>query len=219
MMSTELIKEVHNENLQNTRKEDRVMDEKTTSGMNALDDNEIIQRFFERDETALSAVNIKYGSYCSAIARNILGNEQSAEECVNDTLMRLWETIPPDRPNYLPAFIGKIARNIALNAVRAANALKRGGGEIAAVLDEIGELVSSTDSVEEAAERHELMSAVNDFLGTLPENKQMVFILRYWHCESISEIADCVGMSQANVSNVLKRERKKLLDYLNKRGF
>ena len=195
------------------------MNEKNASNVNIPDDSEIIQRFFERDESALSAVSGKYGSYCSAIARNILGNEQQIEECVNDTLMRLWETIPPDKPNYLPAFIGKIARNIALNAVRAANALKRGGGEIDAVLDEIGELVSNAESVEEAAERHELMAAVNDFLGTLPENKQMVFVLRYWHCESISEIAACVGMTQSNVSNVLKRERKKLLDYLKKRGF
>lgn len=144
------------------------MDEKNAPNVNMLDDSEIIRRFFERDESALSAVSGKYGSYCSAIVRNILGNEQQIEECLNDTLMRLWETIPPDRPSYLPAFIGKIARNIALNAVRAANALKRGGGEIDAVLDEIGELVSSADSVEEAAERHELMMAVNDFLGTLP---------------------------------------------------
>lgn len=218
-MSTELIRELHNKELQKNRKEDSAMDEKNASSVNIPDDSEIIRRFFERDESALSAVSKKYGSYCSAVARNILGNEQSAEECVNDTLMRLWETIPPDRPGYLPAFIAKIARNIALNTVRAANALKRGGGEIDAVLDEIGELVSSADYVEEAAERHELMAAVNDFLGTLPENKQMVFVLRYWHCESISEIAACVGMTQSNVSNVLKRERKKLLDYLNKRGF
>lgn len=218
-MTTELIKEVHSEKIQDIRKEGRAMDEKNAQNVNTFDDSEIIRRFLERDETALSAVSGKYGSYCSAIARNILGNEQSAEECVNDTLMRLWETIPPDRPGYLPAFIGKIVRNLALNAVRAANALKRGGGELDAVLDEIGELVSHSDPVEEAAERHELMAAVNDFLGTLPENKQMVFVLRYWHCESISEIAACVGMSQSNVSNVLKRGRKKLMDYLNKRGF
>lgn len=218
-MSTELINEVYDENLQNIRKEDRVMDEKNASGMNSSDDSEIIRRFFERDESALSAVSKKYGSYCSAIARNILGNEQSAEECVNDTLMRLWETIPPDSPNYLPAFIAKIVRNIALNGIRASTALKRGGGEIDAVLDELGELISNSDSVEEAAERHELMAAVNDFLGTLPENKRMVFILRYWHCESISEISMCLGMSQSNVSNVLRRERKKLTEYLNKRGF
>lgn len=218
-MTTELIKAVHNEKLQDIQKEDGVMEEESKSGVNSQDDNEIIRRFFERDESALAAVSKKYGKYCGAIARNILGNEQSAEECVNDTLMRLWETIPPDRPSYLPAFIGKIARNIALNGIRASNALKRGGGEIDAVLDEIGELVSNADSVEDAAERHELMSAVNDFLGTLPENKRMVFVLRYWHCESISEIAMCLGMSQSNVSNVLRRERKKLMDYLNKRGF
>lgn len=153
------------------------------------------------------------------IARNILGNEQSAEECVNDTLMRLWETIPPDRPNCFPAFVGRIVRNISLNVVRSLNAQKRGGGEIDAVLDEMEELVSSKNSVEITAEQHEVIDAVNDFLGTLNEKKRMVFVLRYWHCESISEVAACVGMSQANVSNVLKRERKKLMEYLSERGF
>ncbi len=184
-----------------------------------IEDSEIVKRFFARDESALSAVSKKYGSYCSKIAKNILENEQSAEECVNDTLMRLWESIPPAKPEYFPAFIGKVVRSIALNVVRRKSALKRGGGEIDAVLDEIEELVSSGDSVESTAERHEIIAAVNDYLGTLSERKRNVFVLRYWHCLSIIEIAGCVGMSEANVSNVLKRERAKLLEYLNKRGF
>ena len=94
----------------------------------AENDREIIKKFNERDESALADVNRKYGGYCSAIALNILGNQQSAEECVNDTLMRLWESIPPAAPRYFPAFIGKIVRNIALNAVRREYAFKRGGG-------------------------------------------------------------------------------------------
>lgn len=182
------------------------------------DDKEIINGLWERSEPALSAANSKYGSYCMVIARNILGNEQSAEECVNDALLRLWESIPPDRPNYLPAYFGKIVRNLALNIVRARKAQKRGSGEAEAVLDELAELVSSGDSVEETAERHELLSAVNEYLGTLSEEKRLVFVLRYWHCSSIEEIAQYMAMSQSNVSNVLKRERKKLLEHLSKRG-
>lgn len=210
--------DISDEKPKNNRSEGGDMDENIMSGAGVLDDGEIIRRFFERDESALSAVSGKYGGYCMRIARNILGNEQSAEECVNDTLMRLWETIPPDRPSCLPAFVGRIVRNISLNVVRSLNAQKRGGGEIDAVLDEMEELVSSGDSVERTAEQHELISAVNEYLGTLTEKKRMVFVLRYWHCESISEVAACVGMSQANVSNVLKRERKKLMEYLSERG-
>lgn len=210
--------DISDEKPKNNRSEDRGMDENIMSDAGVLDDGEIVRRFFERDESALSAVSGKYGGYCMRIARNILGNDQSAEECVNDTLMRLWETIPPDRPSSFPAFVGRIVRNISLNVVRSSNAQKRGGGEIDAVLDEMEELVSSGDSVERTAEQHELMAAVNDFLGTLTEKKRMVFVLRYWHCESVSEVAACVGMSQANVSNVLKRERKKLMEYLSERG-
>ncbi|MDE7229532.1 MAG: sigma-70 family RNA polymerase sigma factor [Oscillospiraceae bacterium] len=183
------------------------------------EDSDIIRRFFDRDESALSDVNRKYGSYCSTIARNILGNEQSAEECVNDTLMRLWESIPPAKPSYLPAFVGKIVRNIALNNVRRENALKRGGGEIDIILDEAEEMISSGDSVELTAQRHEIMAAVNEWLETIPAKKRAVFVLRYWHCKSVSEVAQCVGISQTNVENVLKRERKKLVEYMKGRGF
>ena len=189
------------------------------STRSAEHDNRIIQKFNERDESALTDVNKKYGGYCSAIALNILGNQQSAEECVNDTLMRLWESIPPAKPKYLPAFIGKIARNIALNAVRRETALKRGGGELDIILDEAEEMISGGDSVELTAQRHEIMAAVNDWLGTISAKKRAVFVLRYWHCKSASEVARCMGMSQANVENILKRERKNLVEYMKQRGF
>lgn len=200
-------------------KEKMTMSAPDTINKTTENDSEMIRKFNERDESALMDVNRKYGGYCSAIALNILGNQQSAEECVNDTLMRLWESIPPAKPRYLPAFIGKIVRNIALNAVRRENALKRGGGEIDLILDEAEEMISSGDSVELTAQRHEIMAAVNDWLGTISEKKRAVFVLRYWHCKSVSEVARCVGMSQANVENVLKRERKNLVEYMKQRGF
>lgn len=191
----------------------------STPASNSIIDNILIQKFNERDESVLADVDKKYGGYCTTIALNILGNQQSAEECVNDTLMRLWESIPPAKPSYLPAFIGKIVRNIALNAVRRENALKRGGGELDLILDEAEEMISSGDSVELTAQRHEIMAAVNDWLGTISAKKRAVFVLRYWHCKSAAEVARCMGMSQANVENVLKRERKKLVEYMKQRGF
>lgn len=177
----------------------------------------IVERFWERDERALTAVSEKYGSYCAAIAFNIIGNEQAAEEAVQDTLLRLWETIPPNRPQKLRAFIGRVARNIALDAVKAISAKKRGGGEVLSELDELGSF-SSDENVEKLAEQHELIAGINDFLGTLSETKRNVFILRYWHCCAVPEISQIVGISAANVSNILKRGRKKLMEYLEKRG-
>ena len=182
-----------------------------------MEDSRIIELFWERNETALSAVSEKYGRYCTAVAQNMLGNEQAVEECVNDTLMELWEAIPPNRPERLLAFISEITRNNALNAIKGRKAQKRGGGEFNIVLDELYD-VASDYSVERIAEQREIMAAVNRFLEKLPERKQKVFVLRYWHCCSVSDIAQIVGMSEANIYNVLKRVRKKLIDHLRKGG-
>ena len=184
-----------------------------------MEDSMIVQRFWERDETALSAVSEKYGKYCVTIARNIIDNEQSVEEVVQDTLLRLWETIPPNRPKKLRAFIGKIARNISLDAARASVAQKRGGGEVVLILDELSDLSSGRSNVEELAEKHEILEIINDFLGSLPIKKRKILVLRYWYCHSVQNISRIVGVSEANVSNILKRERKKLIEYLNKRGY
>ena len=188
-------------------------------GGDEMEDSRIIERFWERDEAALSAVSEKYGKYCSTIARNIIGNEQSVEEIVQDILLKLWETIPPNRPQKLQAFIGKIARNLSLDAVRATLRQKRGGGEIVLVLDELNDVSSGADDVERLAEQHETLKAINDFLWSISEKKRKVLVLRFWHCCSISDISQIVGISEMSVSNILKRERKKMMEYLNKRGF
>lgn len=184
-----------------------------------MDDSIIVKRFLERDETVLSDVSGKYGKYCRTIARNILGNDQDAEEIVQDTLLRLWESIPPNQPKMLKAFIGKIARNLALDAVKVMGALKRGGCETALILDELGEVASSGIGVEEVAEQREMLSAINDFLGGLPDNKRKILVLRYWHCFSISKIAQIMDATESSVSSILKRERKNLSEYMSKRGY
>ena len=183
----------------------------------ATDDSKILELFWKRDESALSAVSKKYGRYCKSVARNIIGNEQAAEEIVNDTLMELWEVIPPNSPKHLGAFVCEVTRNNALDAVREMKAQKRGSGELNMVLDELFD-VASDYSVERIAEQHELLELVNKFLGKLPDRKRKVFVLRYWYCYSTSEISQIVGMSEANVYNVLKRVRKSLLEYLEKRS-
>ena len=184
-----------------------------------MEDSKIIERFWERDESALSAVSEKYGKYCTAIARNIIGNEQSVEEIVQDTLLRLWETIPPNRPKKLQAFIGRITRNISLDTAKSMKAKKRGGGEVVLILDELEDLSTGGNFVETLAEQHEILKAINDFLGSIPIKKQKVLVLRYWHCCSLQEISQIVGISAINAASILKRERKKLIEYLNKRGY
>ena len=184
-----------------------------------MEDSIIGERFWERDESAISAVSEKYGRYCKTIARNIVGNEQSVEEIVQDTLLKLWESIPPNRPKKLQAFIGKMTRNISLDEVKTRVRQKRGGGEIVLVLDELKDVSSGANNVEQLSEQREILEAINDVLWSIPEKKRKVMVFRYWHCCSISDISQIVGLSEANVSNILKRERKKLIEFLNKRGY
>lgn len=182
-----------------------------------MEDSLIVERLWERDQSALAAVSEKYGRYCAAVALNMLGDEQSAEECVNDTLLELWEAVPPNRPENLLAFMIKIARNNAYNMIKVRKAAKRGGGEPQLVLDELEE-VASGYSVELTAERHETLAAINEFLKKLSAKQRKVFVLRYWHCCGVSDISRIVGVSEANVYSILKRVRKKLIEKLKDGG-
>ena len=112
-----------------------------------MEDEKIVQLYWDRDERAIPETAAKYGGYCTSIAQNILGSAEDAEECVNDTYISAWNSIPPHRPGNLCTFLGKLTRNLSLNRYRYNTAHKRGGGESPAVLDEIAQLVSDTDSV------------------------------------------------------------------------
>lgn len=184
-----------------------------------MEDREIIGLFFDRDEAALREVSRKYGGYCVSIARNILNNAEDAEECVNDTYMRAWESIPPKKPPVLGAYLGRITRNLALNRIRFRKSGKRGGGETELSFDELDEFVSGEYSVEIEAERKEFAAAINRFLDTLPARRRQLFVGRYWRCGTIAELAAQFGMSQGGVSENLAGTRKKLKKYLSKRGF
>lgn len=179
-------------------------------------DREIVEFFLERDERAVSAASSKYGKYLSAVALNVLGDRQDAEECVNDTLLKAWESIPPAEPTNLGGYLAKIAKNLSLNRLRRENTEKR-GGELTRVYEELGGCAGS--SVERSYEQKELIEAINAFLGGLAADKRDMFVLRYWYCMSVAELAERTGISENRAAVELFRTRKKLVKHLRKRGF
>ena len=184
-----------------------------------MEDKEIIKLYLDRNEKAIAATSEKYGSYCETISVNILKNDDDAEECVNDTYMKTWNAIPPQIPVIFSAFLGKIVRNISFNKYRHNNSQKRGGSEMPLILDELGEIVSGKESVEDEIDHKELLRAINGFLNSLPEHKRGIFIRRYWYSDKVSDIAQRYGRSENSVSVELNRVRKNLREYLLKRGF
>lgn len=184
-----------------------------------MDDAKIVQLYFDRNEQAIPATADKYGNYCKSIANNILGNHQDADECVNDTYLNTWNTIPPHRPKMLSTFLGKIVRNLSFNRYKHNTACKRGGGELPAVLDELAGCVSGNDDVEQAYEYKELVKDINDFLSTLPVHKRNIFVCRYWYTDSVADIAARYNMSYSAVSMELTRLRTKFHNYLIGRGY
>lgn len=184
-----------------------------------MEDKEIVQLYWNREHRAIVETASKYGSYCKAIAQRILGNKEDTEECVNDTYLNAWNSIPPYSPSVLPTYLGKITRNLAFDRFRSRHTEKRGNGEITLVLDELAECVSGTECVEDEIIRHELISAINSFLATLPADKRNIFLLRYWYVMPISEIGKKCGITAGNVSVTLSRVREKLKQYLRERGY
>lgn len=184
-----------------------------------MDDNSIIQLYWDRNDQAIRVTSEKYGRYCKAIAKNILNNEEDAEECVNDTYLNAWNAMPTCWPKQLSTFLGKITRNLSFNRYKHSHAEKRGGGEIMLVLDELADCVSDADDVEQMIDRRELEKAINLFLRGLPREKRDIFVRRYWYADSVSDIASSYGMLQGTVSKTLERTRKQLKSHLMERGF
>ena len=184
-----------------------------------MDDAAIVRLYWERDESAIPATNEKYGSYCRTIAMNILSCREDAEECMNDTWLHAWNTVPPQRPVHLGAFLGKITRNLALNRYQRNTALKRGGGKPTAVLEEVEDFLSATDTATQALDRQELLQTIDDFLAALPREKRIIFVRRYWYFDAVSDIAARLGKSENSIAVTLSRLRAKLRRALVERGF
>lgn len=179
-----------------------------------MEDQQIIRLFFERSEQAITELSRKYGALCFQIADNILDDPQDAEECVNDAWLGAWNSIPPQSPDPLRAYICRIVRNRSLKKLRTNSAMKR-GSQFEVSLSELEDCISG-NSLDEQLAVNELSAQINAFLAALPKDDRVLFVKRYWFSESISELADAFGITENNVSVRLSRIRGKLHQYLNR---
>ncbi len=184
-----------------------------------MDDAAILALYSSRDETAIAQTDARYGAYCRKVAGAILGSSEDAEECVNDAWLRVWNTIPPEKPARLRPFLAKITRNLALDRYRARSADKRGGGELPAILEELSDCIAAPGDSESAVLAQELRRAINPFVQALPARDGNLFIRRYFFAEPVSEIAERYGVTAHNATVILARTRQKLRRHLEQEGF
>ncbi|MBQ9250137.1 MAG: sigma-70 family RNA polymerase sigma factor [Oscillospiraceae bacterium] len=182
-----------------------------------MNDEEIIELFWARSEQAIPELTRRYGGAIRRVAANILADAQDVEECVNDTYLQLWNSIPPQRPRFLGAFACTVARNLSLNRCHANTAQKRGGGYDAA-LDELAEVLPTRTSVEAEYEAKELASCIGRFLRRQTYEDRYLFLRRYWYGDAVTEIAERMGLKPHAVSVRLFRIREKLERFLEKEG-
>lgn len=182
-----------------------------------MEDSGIIDLFFERSEQAIALLSEKYGRLCQKIACNILNDRLDAEECVNDAYLAVWNTVPPMRPESLPGYLCRIVRNLALKKYHGNTAKKRNSVYDVA-LDEIADCIPSDASVEEEAAAAEISRMIDAFLGTLCESDRIMFVRRYYHADSIEDLAAAFGKSRHYVSVRLSRIRSALKKHLCERG-
>ena len=181
-----------------------------------MEDAEIIDLYWQRDQRAIDETHGKYGGFLAGIAWNILRSHSDAEECVNDVWLAAWNSIPPNEPERLATYLGKLARNIAIDRVRANGAQKRCAEQYALSLDELAEVISDGGSPEQQVQHRELERAIGEFVRGLPELQRRVFLCRYWYLDSLAEIGERFGCSESKVKSMLHRTRGKLKHYLQK---
>lgn len=183
-----------------------------------MEDQGIVELFFDRSEQAIVETDKKYGGYCYTIAYNILASREDSEESVSDTYFSAWNTIPPRKPTLLQAFLGKITRHISIDRWRKQTAQKRGGKELPLALEELGECLDTRGMEAEITSR-ELTRVLNGFLASLSETERNVFLCRYWYMDTIETIAKITGFSQSKVTSMLHRTRGKLRTKLAEEGY
>lgn len=184
-----------------------------------MQDEQIVALYWNRNEQAIRETDKKYGAYCRSIAQNILHSLEDTEECVNDTWLRVWHAIPPQRPMILSAFLAKITRNLAFDRYKAQSAEKRGGGVTEAVLEELAECIGASHSAESHFFAKELGAVINRFVRTLPKREGNIFVRRYFFAETAEQIGGKYGMTSNHVTVLLSRCRRKLRAYLEKEGY
>ena len=181
-----------------------------------MQDGQIVELYFARNEEAIAATSAKYNSYCMQIAMNILHNREDSEECVNDTYLAAWNSIPPQRPEKLSAYLGRLTRNLSLNRYKSMNAARRGGGELELSLHELDECIADSSFIERGEE--EVGKIISEFLYTRPKEARQVFVRRYFYNDPIAEISDRFGMSESKVKSMLHRTRLALKEHLEENG-
>lgn len=182
-----------------------------------MEDNRIVELYWERNEQAIKETSLKYGGLCSHIAQNVLSSHEDSEECENDTLFAVWNAIPNERPNKFSAFVSRITRNLALKRYEYISAAKRNPA-VATSLDELEDCISGTNSVESEVEKRHIERTIDKFLWRQGEEKRNIFIRRYWYFDSIEEICKSTGFSQSKVKSILYGVRQKLRSYLEREG-
>lgn len=182
-----------------------------------MDDDRIVELYWEREERAISETSLKYGRLCTHIARNILSSYEDSEECVNDTYFAVWNAIPEERPNRFSAYISRIARNLALKKYEYISAAKRNPDAVVS-FEELGDCVSGVESIESEMEKRRIEDAIDKFLWRQGEEKRTIFIRRYWYFDSIESICKSTGFTQSKVKSMLYEMRKKLRKYLESEG-
>ncbi|MDD7267165.1 MAG: sigma-70 family RNA polymerase sigma factor [Lachnospiraceae bacterium] len=183
-----------------------------------MDEQEIIRLYQKRDETAIRLTQERFGGLIRHVAQRILGDPQDAEECVNDAYLAVWNSIPPQQPDSLLAYTGRITRNLAINRYHQKSALKRGGGLVETALEELAECLPGSMNVEEELEGRWLTECIEHFLDRQKPIKRQLFVRRYWYLESVSELTERFRLSENRVSVELYRMREKLRTYLINEG-
>lgn len=173
---------------------------------------DIIERLERRDETAIELLKAYYGDYCYRIIYNQLCSHEDTEEALNDVWIKIWNSIPPARPEHLRAYIAKAARNTAIDYIKRDSAQRRSG--LTTLLDEIAEIVPDVSGSDGF-----LKDTLNHFLRSLGPEEQRIFLRRYWYGASVEELAAELGCSQSRIANILHRTRKKLRKHLEKEGY
>jgi len=177
-----------------------------------LDDKGIIDLYFARDEKAISESMKSYNDRLFRFALRFLSDPRDAEECVNDAYVRAWDTIPPNRPNNLFAYLAALCRNAALDVIKKNSAQKR-SAQLVELTQEMNECIPDRNNITEE-QSEEFSKCINEYLATLPKDKRAVFLGRYWYNESISDIAKRTGFSQSKVKTMLHRMREDLRKYI-----
>ncbi len=183
-----------------------------------MNDQTIVESLWSRSEAAIDMLAEKYGRYSLTIAQRIIGDRADAEECVNDAYLRVWESIPPQKPRSLSAYLGAIVRNLALNRYKHHHAAKREADRVSTALEELQDCLPSSETPAQITEDLVIRDCLNRFLKQLPKREQWVFVRRYWHMDAVRDIAAALKLEENHVYVMLSRSRKQLKAMLEKEG-